>query len=420
MSASEDLFHELPGGRFKQILYSVLEQENLITGNSSYKIKKVLVSRWMSSVYTIEANCPSKILCLYLKCLPEDNQKRDQLQCTLSFRNEAAFYNTVLPVFEKFQSEKSREDLDPPVLVPQCYAAESDGTDDVVILKDMFASGFVIFDRFTTLKLSEMCLLFKKLGRFHAYSLALKILSPDKMNEIKEKLIEPVFVSPNYESFIYLIFYNNLQDIRSIMKENYDAESKYLNKFETFITKGFNLFPAQTLTDPTNEPYNVLTHGDLWISNFLYHYPEGSTVPDDICFLDFQQIRYNSPAIDLGRFLFAVMDKPTRHLHRDYLLQHYYESLGETLRHFGLAPEYLLPFSELESQLRKYSVTFITFSLLNVVHARDPGEEKEYGCDGDESVLDSIRKPQQAMSEECRQAIFDIIEECVDRGYMDF
>ena len=420
MATSENMFCELPPGHPREILFSVLQQENLITNNFSYRIEKTVVSRWVSSIYHIEANSSNSNLSLYLKCLPEDIKKRELMRCSLHFQNEETFYNIILPAFKQLQREKCLQESRSPISVPKCYAAEGNGKDDVVILEDMSTSGFVLLDRRSTMKLPYICLVLKELGRFHGFSLAFKTIQPEKMKQIIKCINEAVFVDPQFEEIFRIIFYNNLEDIYTAMKKYYEKESIYLKKFQQFLEKGLDLLPIQAQGDPSNEPYNVVTHGDLWINNFLFHYDEDTSEPDDICFLDFQQIRYCSPAIDLGRFLYVNMDKATRDEYRDRFLHCYHDSLSETLRQCSLIPENLLPFCELESQLRKHSACFITLSLLTIVHALDSHEEEEeYNGDGTESMLNSIRKTQHRMNADCLRRIFEVIEESVDRSYMD-
>ncbi|KAJ9585419.1 hypothetical protein L9F63_002802 [Diploptera punctata] len=420
MDQTKSMFSELPAGRPREMLFSVLHQENLIAVNVNYKINKSTASRWFSSLYTIEASSPTKNLNLYLKCLPEDGLKKELLPCTLFFQNEVTFYNIVLPAYKELLGIKCPQGSILPISAPQCSAAEWNGKDDVVILKDMSISGFMILDRHTPMKLPEMCLVMKEIGRMHGYSLATKILWPEKMKEIKDNLVEPDFINPQFEIFVRPVFYNNLEDIYTVMKKYYEEESIYLKKFHQFITKSTDILLKLAKPDPTNEPYNVLIHGDLWINNFLFHYGEDKSEPDDICLLDFQHVRYNSPAIDLGRFLYATMDKTTRDKHRDYLLRCYHDNLCETLDQFGLCQEHLLPFSVLENQLHKYSTFFIIISLLNIVHSLDDSEgEEKYIGDKLENIIQSVRKTQLRMNAVCRQRVFDVIEDFVERGYMD-
>ncbi|KAJ9585416.1 hypothetical protein L9F63_002799 [Diploptera punctata] len=398
------MFSELPAGRPREMLFSVLQQEHLIADNVNYKINKAMASRWFSSLCTIEASSPTKNLNLYLKYLPEDSLKKEILPCTLFFQNEVTFYNIVLPAYKEIQKYKYQGTL-LPVSAPQCFAAEWNGKDDVVILKDMSI---------------KMCLVMKEIGRMHGYSLAVKVLWPEKMKEIKDNLVEPNFMNPQFEEFGKPVFYNNLEDIYTAMKIYYEEESVYLKKFHQFTTKSADILLKLAKPDPTNEPYNVLIHGDLWINNFLFHHGKDKSEPDDICLLDFQHVRYNSPAIDLGHFLYATMDKTTRDKHRDYLLRCYHDNLSKTLDQFGLCQEYLLPFSVLENQLHKYSTFFIITSLLNIVHSLDDSEvEEEYIGDKLENIIQSVRKIQLRMNAVCRQRVFDVIEDFVERGYMD-
>ncbi|KAJ9585417.1 hypothetical protein L9F63_002800 [Diploptera punctata] len=114
------------------------------------------------------------------------------------------------------------------------------------------------------------------------------------------------------------------------------------------------------------------------------------------------------------------MDKTTRDKHRDYLLRCYHDNLSKTLDQFGLCQEHLLPFSVLENQLHKYSTFFIIISLLNIVHSLDDSEvEEKYIGDKLENIIQSVRKIQLRMNAVCRQRVFDVIEDFVERGYMD-
>ena len=100
-------------------------------------------------------------------------------------------------------------------------------------------------------------------------------------------------------------------------------------------------------TDPQNEPWNVLTHGDLWVSNILL-----SADSSRLRFVDFQQCRYGSPALDLSSVLFLCMDGPTRTSHTEHVLRVYHESLRTFLKELGSNPD-MFPFEELQRQLTK-------------------------------------------------------------------
>ncbi|KAJ9585418.1 hypothetical protein L9F63_002801 [Diploptera punctata] len=254
MDQTKSMFSELPAGRPREMLFSVLQQENLIADNVNYKINKVMGSRWFSSLYTIEASSPTKNLKLYLKCLPEDEMKNEMLGCTFCFQYEITFYNNILPAYKELKRKICPQGTLLPVSAPQCFAAEWNGKDDVVILKDMSISEFMILDRHTPMKLPEMCLVMKEIARMHGYSLATKILWPEKMKEIKDNLIEWYFINPQFEVFGKPVFYNNLEDIYTVMKKYYEGESVYLKKFHQFITRSTDVLLKLAKPDPTNEP----------------------------------------------------------------------------------------------------------------------------------------------------------------------
>lgn len=75
---------------------------------------------------------------------------------------------------------------------------------------------------------------------------------------------------------------------------------------------------------------------------------------EDIRFLDWQLIRYVSPAIDLAGFLFTSIDKPIRDKEYENLLRIYYESLSKTVTLLGSGP--IFTFDDLQDELKKYAV----------------------------------------------------------------
>lgn len=72
-----------------------------------------------------------------------------------------------------------------------------------------------------------------------------------------------------------------------------------------------------------------------------------------ICLLDWQVCRYASPALDIVYFLFSSTDRSLRHQF-DSLLRIYHENLANVVRACGSDADKLMPFAELENQLRKF------------------------------------------------------------------
>lgn len=76
-------------------------------------------------------------------------------------------------------------------------------------------------------------------------------------------------------------------------------------------------------------------------------------IAEDIRILDWQTIRYGSPAIDLLDNLFTSTDKALRGKEYNNLLQLYHSSLSKTVRLLGSNPDKLFSFDHLQSELKR-------------------------------------------------------------------
>lgn len=74
---------------------------------------------------------------------------------------------------------------------------------------------------------------------------------------------------------------------------------------------------------------------------------------EDIRLLDWQVIRYGSPAIDLVYNLFTSTDKTLRDKEYNNLLQLYHSSLSKTVKLLGSNPDELFTFDDLQSELKR-------------------------------------------------------------------
>lgn len=76
-------------------------------------------------------------------------------------------------------------------------------------------------------------------------------------------------------------------------------------------------------------------------------------IADDICILDWQFIRYVSPALDILCNIFSSTDKKLRD--NDYLnlLKLYYESLSKMVEMLGSNPDKLFTFENLMEEMKK-------------------------------------------------------------------
>lgn len=74
-----------------------------------------------------------------------------------------------------------------------------------------------------------------------------------------------------------------------------------------------------------------------------------------ICLLDWQICRLCSPALDLAFFICSSTDRTLRERHLDDLLHVYHRNLSDLCRRCGSDADQLLPYVELQNQLRQFA-----------------------------------------------------------------
>lgn len=146
-------------------------------------------------------------------------------------------------------------------------------------------------------------------------------------------------------------------------------------------------------------------------------------IADDVRILDFQTIRYVSPAQDLFHCIFTSTDKSFRDLEYDNLIELYYESLAKTVKLLGSDVEKLITMANLKDELKRYGnylLIMTTFSiLLALVDAIDTtNRDIRFENNGqNESPKERIAKFYDYNPSEFDRRINDLFDDIVKYGY---
>ncbi|XP_045454768.1 uncharacterized protein LOC123664216 [Melitaea cinxia] len=262
------------------------------------------------------------------KCLPESILRREAFKSDELFCNEVAFYNKIWPALSKFQSQWERV-THPFKSIPKCYLAQN----DLVILRDLKESGFVMPDRTQGLSIEQCYFVLKHLSHFHALSLAMKYYDPEGFYEllnIQDGISEVFFLAENenyYRSYYSEATRNAIAMVEEELKESSDKE-KYLDPFRRFCSED-TFF--QTMVDMVapREPLAVICHGDCWTNNMLFKFVNGDIA--EMYIVDFQLARYASPALDLVFLIYLCLEREQRAEHTQALLEYYTDELHARL-----------------------------------------------------------------------------------------
>lgn len=217
---------------------------------------------------TIQEIDSDKNLTVLLKSPPENHARRHDFGALALFKREVFVYNQVLPEFVKFQEMMRVKKAEGFFEFPKCYLAEynEEKDDSVIIMEDLRDSGHKMWNKFIPANLEHAKLIMAALGRLHAVSFAMKEMQPEAFEKFK-----------------------GLDDFMS----GHAAATGFQSMLATSIEKAADcLDPTDTkrrarvlmlkenvgtlMRDMTNpdaaEPYTIVTHGDCWTNNFMFHY----------------------------------------------------------------------------------------------------------------------------------------------------
>ncbi|PSN43487.1 hypothetical protein C0J52_03207 [Blattella germanica] len=396
---------------------------------TKYTIKDHDFRLWVSTIHRIAVHCRPGIkesdLFLFFKSLPEKPEVRQVFNSDIIFGNEMGFYNEILSSLLKFQESKCVKN--PFNAVPKCYKAVRNTENYVIVLEDLEPQGFIMLNRHKQLGLSEVHLLMKELGRFHALCLAMKHQEAENFKKMKKGVQEILYSEKFIEKFGELYEYVK-NDAVKLVKQNFPHDSPYVKKLEQYANNTMLAKRMQELARPKeeDEPYNVFNHRDLWVNNFLYKYSDKispTKEPIALKILDFQACQYGSPGLDVPYVLLNSANKQMRDEHGDSLLHSYYDNLCELLSELGSDPKQVFPYEVLMSHIKKYSEYGLWLTLFNLPHTLDKGENvaavTNSGSDATENIiLSSLTGAYTRRTEECKKRLLDSIVYVIDNGYL--
>lgn len=199
---------------------------------------------------------------LICKLLPDSKVRQEQFQAKTIFEREVHIYRTVLPMLRKFQLAKGLTAADGFLAYPQCYAATADAItqDYAIIMHDLRASGYALWDKLTPMPVAQARLLFEQLGRMHGVSLVLRAQRPELFAQIRaldDKML-PV-----------------LQAWRSMCDSSFSQAVRHLERPEhkRVMQQARDNWPAmigRLVSGEAAEPFAVMGHGDCWNNNMMF------------------------------------------------------------------------------------------------------------------------------------------------------
>ncbi|XP_061724248.1 uncharacterized protein LOC133530354 [Cydia pomonella] len=238
------------------------------------------------------------------------------------FTAELKFYRTVRTQYEELEENCSipKEHRFP---MPKVYGSSDEYFHETLVMEDLVAEGYAVFDRQHTADLEYMSTGIAVMAQFHALSLAYHQNYPENFASTRETM-----KMGNLKLWLESVIAKLLANACSAAEKHKDKLQKYFENPEKLY------LPLLSHYQGRNE--NILVHGDFKPSNLMHRRKDGKL---EIVVVDFQMVHDGDPVTDLMYFIFTATDESLRRAHYQELLDLYYEQLRGSLLRLHVDPE---------------------------------------------------------------------------------
>lgn len=222
----------------------------------------VIIAATLKGTRTIGGEDVADTLHLLVKIPPDNRQRREQFNSDLVFDRELHVYTKVLPALTAFQKEKGLGDDELFSSLPKVYACEYDEESDthILVMENLRARNFDMWPKEKSVPVDHMLLLMEALGKFHGASFALKDQRPTEFDEFKklDDLLEIIIVDQFYAE--------SSERATASLRDPAHKELVTPRRFRDGLHDSVKL--------ATCDRFGVVTHGDCWINNMMFQYPD--------------------------------------------------------------------------------------------------------------------------------------------------
>ncbi|KAH8232665.1 hypothetical protein KR032_011422 [Drosophila birchii] len=233
------------------------------------------------------------------------------------FVREHYVYHNILPRFEQlFEAAGQKVSFGPRV-----FKLDHSIGVRYILMENLKARGYINVERSQGFNLEYLKQVLRKLAQFHAAS----AVYVERNGEFKKLLSNGIYTNANQEILQELnnpeVFLSQLRRLR--IGDHFHKE--FVDKEEVLVNKLLELHA------PDSEQFNVLNHCDCWANNAMFKLDdEGNVV--DTALLDFQVVKYGSPANDLYYTILSSAEKDIKLAEFDNMVQYYFYHLMDNLK----------------------------------------------------------------------------------------
>jgi fructosamine-3-kinase len=180
-----------------------------------------------------------------------------------SFNRETYVYENIIPAMKNFQTARLATSNQLFDKYPSLLAASCETNNEFLILGDLTDEGFKNAPKSSPLDFERTALVLVNLAHFHAISFAMRDQDPVLFSKITAALKETVFSQPVHEHLQTFLAKQVDYALTTLADDELVVREKLLDFQKDF---------GQIMADIThNKEDAVVTHGDCWISNIMFH-----------------------------------------------------------------------------------------------------------------------------------------------------
>ncbi|PSN39081.1 hypothetical protein C0J52_07357 [Blattella germanica] len=293
------------------------------------------------------------------KLVPESPFLRKVFNIENTFRKEVRAYTLVGPAYDKLQKEKGLPENEILDIFPRYYGARSNKENDdnidadetaVLLLENLKITGYDCPDRRKGFNLKHMEMAITSLAKFHALSLALKMLKPKVFEDTVLKACAKFKLGLSDDDVENEKWVNGIMDLVKAIPYC----EPYLERIEKSLRADIS---ARNIERKPREPFATIVHNDFWVNNMMFKYrnsaAKGDETPLAMKFVDFQVTLYDSPVRDLIFLLFTSSEDGLLDKHYDRFIRLYHNRLIDTLQKLGCDTE-AYSFEHFQGELNIY------------------------------------------------------------------
>lgn len=261
------------------------------------------------------------------------------------FSNEVFIYTDVIKAYKKLLKNENipKSAIDPDKWVPVLYFGDynlypslSDTYESILAVENLKVLGFRNGPRLELDK-QHIFMMTKTIAEYHSLTYAMRINKDPKLWELKKGIKPLPFNEPDGSKNIFYIIYRIGLDrfFEYLDRSPEHQEPEQFRQDMEVLRKKFMENPTDIMDRMMvdDKAWSVILHGDYNRNNIMFKYEKetGYENPLELRMIDFQLIRYGSPACDISFYLYFNMTPELREEIWDDVLKYYHDNLIASL-----------------------------------------------------------------------------------------